>query len=501
MNAASRIVGLIAWHAERHALGWPRGQDGEALLTRTVTKLQECAVDRVIIVGPGALPDIEGVTHHETTLDLFDTHHTMQIAARKFSPRVWRGGVAGATCYDEVIHPTAMVEALETHRATAALIVGPDWCEIDPTLCDQVIARHLNQPDDFRMVFTQAPAGRCGVLVATDLLAELRDNQTSIGMMLDYNPRMPQGDPIARDMCVQISAAQRSQPRCTHDAPRWCEKSDLPQLVEVELTTNSPCTGPITPQHHVPFDREAMSLESAERLFEQLAVEPDVSVILGGLGDALAHPQWQLVVQAAHDAGVWGIALRTDLLVEQAELEQILALPLDAVIVNINADQAETYAKLMGRDALDQVRSNIEWLLKNRRNAHRPGLPWVVPTMIKTQDNVEELESFFDRWMFFCGQALVNAPTTGGGLMEDQAVLNMAPPRRFACRQLALRMSVLSNGTVARCDQDWLGRAAVGHVNDTNVVDLWSQLQSIAQQHEVGQYEDICTNCREWHRP
>ncbi len=505
MSDSRRVVGLIPFDAERHPLGWPQPPQAADRLQRTIGQLRQCAkLDDIIIAHPDgqAAPSVEGATAHATSRDLFDDRQRAQVSARKFSPAAWRGGIGGATCYDEILCPAAMAETIDARHAHAALVVGCDWCEVDPSLCDAVIDRHLEQPDDHRMTFTQAPPGKCGMLLANTLLAELRDNRASVGLLLDYNPRLPQGDPIARDMCIQIDPQLRRQRRrFTHDAPRWRGESQLPQAVTVELTPTRPCGGPMTPQHHLTLDRSAMSLDTAQRLFAQLAAEPDVSVMLGGLGDALVHPQWADFVEAAHDAGLWGIALRTDLLVDEPTLDRLLGLPLDAVIVNLNADSPEVYAKLMGREALDEARGNLQWLLNHRDGAARRHLPWLVPAMTKTPDNVGELEAFVDRWTYFCGQALVESPSTGCGLIEDQAVIDMAPPRRLACRQLESRMTILSDGTIAGCDQDWLGRAEAGNLNDTTLVAAWAKRQDVHAHHEAGRYAGICAECREWHRP
>lgn len=508
MSRDSRVIGLIPFDPQRHALGYANLPGDEALLRRTVDRLRQCEkLEDIVVVHPaGREPaGIEGATPLAAEGEVYDAPHAVQVAARKLSPAAWRGGLGGATCYDEVLCPTAMCQAMASANATAALIVGADWCEVDVALCDAVLTRHLEQPEEFRMVFTQAPPGKCGIVLSASLLAEMRDNSVSVGAMLDYNPRFPQGDPIARDMCVQIPADLRGAcRRFTATERRWQGPATGPQVVTLELSPARPCTGPITPQHHVTFDRAAMDVATAQRVLAQLAGEVDAAVILGGLGDALEHPQWQAIIAAAREAGVWGVVVRTDLqsAEEPAALGQRLqAAGVDAVIVNLNADEPATYEKLMGPDGLDVARGHIQWLLNHREQAPTPGLPWIVPAMTKTPDNVAELESFVDRWVYFTGTVLVEGPSTGGGLMPDMAVLDMAPPVRCACRQLATRMTILSDGTVARCDQDWQGRAAIGNVNDTALAELWAQLRALRANHEAGAYDGPCAGCRQWHRP
>ncbi|NBB83016.1 MAG: hypothetical protein GVY28_06370, partial [Alphaproteobacteria bacterium] len=335
---------------------------------------------------------------------------------------------------------------------------------------------------------------------------------------LDYNPRKPQADPIARDVCIQIDPELRAPgTRATADAPRWWPaladlgaeadalavvrslrpRDALPQQVTVEITPARPSAGPVTPQHYFQPGREAMSLDVAERLFEQLAGQPDTAVMLGGLGDALLHPQWECLVDAARRAGLWGLGLETDLRADARTLGRLVDLPLDCIVVNVNADEAPTYARLMGEDAHRAVLDNVQWLLAHRRG----GLPWIVPRMIKTVDNVAELEGFVDRWQHVCGVAVVTGPPEGAGRMPDLAVLDMAPPRRVACRQLAHRMTILSNGRAARCDQDWTGEHGVGDATVTPLAELWASVQRIHADHHDQRFDGPCANCRQWYRP
>ncbi|WP_348246604.1 SPASM domain-containing protein, partial [Salmonella enterica] len=62
----------------------------------------------------------------------------------------------------------------------------------------------------------------------------------------------------------------------------------------------------------------------------------------------------------------------------------------------------------------------------------------------------------------YTGHAVIEPACTGCGAMPDLAPVPMTPPRRRPCRQLGRRMTILSDGTVAGCDQDWRGEAAVG---------------------------------------
>lgn len=559
-----RVAALVIVDPVENGLGLPSRFDRQlgpmTVLDWLVQRLNQARhVNAIVLISPDGQPgpsldprvSAEKVTCLSASGPLRPADHGARVAARKWAPAAWRGGLGGLTCYDEQLHAELMVEALDAVEASAGLIVSADWPLVDPALCDAVIERHATHPDELKTTFTQAPPGLCGFLVARTLLADMARDRATLGHLLEYRPAYPQPDPIALHACVQVSPAVRDCPvRLTVDAPRWarivehvvqrvldelpgtCDSADpallaghrllnaesivntarrfardhppdLPQTIAVELTTRRPANGPITPQHHVDLSRDDLTRETACRLFEQFAEQPDTAIMFAGLGDALMHEGWLDMIQAARDAGAWGVGLQTDLQVDQPTLEKLVEAPLDLIVIDLNADTPQTYERLMGGDALDVIRNRIQWLLTHRRTGQGLARPWIVPRMVKTRDNVSELEPFFDRWMHFAGYAVVTGPTIGGGLMPEQAVIDMAPPTRFACRQLARRMTILSSGRVAMCDQDWAGDHAIGRIDDKSISEQWKHLCSIERDHQAGNWDGyaLCCTCRQWHRP
>ncbi len=463
-------------------------------------------------------------------------------SSRAWSLTAWRGGLGGATCYDELLPAAPLARAMKHHDAESALLVGADWPLVDVELCQRVLALHRENVEAMQLTFTQAPPGLAGVAASYSLLTRLAEHGASLGRMLAYNPAHAQADPIGRDVCVQIAPTVRScGQRFTYDTPRGWAVLDalaaklggklnsveaaevvatvaaleqghalprvaLPQQITLELTPRRDVAGPITPQHHVDLSRPDMSLDLALRLVAEMGAVPDVALTLGGLGDAMLHPQWEAIVTTARDAGVLAVNLETDLLGSRDAVARLLDTPVDVISVRMNADTAAVYEKTMGSDKFATLIANMEWLLNTRNKAGRR-LPWIVPRMVKTPQTLPDMETFFDRWMHFTGHAVIEPATPGrgigGDLMPVLSPWRMASPRRGPCRQLGQRMSILADGTVALCDQDWLGRAKLGNATDQTLAEIWRRVAQPANLHAVGAWNqlELCANCEQWHRP
>lgn len=461
-----------------------------------------------------------------------DTAAAALHVARRWSPAAWRGGLGGATVFDELLPATPLAEAMDHCSAKAAILLGADWPLLDPGICSGVLALHLEAPEGMKVTFSQAPPGLAGVATSRDLLHELARNRGSFASILRYNPRVPTPDPIGRDVCFQVAPEVRGcVRRFVYDTPRsaaWIDAlaaqrdpaawdltatvnanpraaEGLPALTLLELTPRRTATGPITPQHHVRLDRGDLPVDLAGRIVKQLGAIGDAVLMLGGLGDALLHPQWDAIVAAARDAGVWSIGVQTDLLCDEPIIDRMLQLPIDVVWVRLNADTPSVYDRVMGVDQFDAVIRRLERLF-NARSAARPrtpGLPWIVPAMVKTADTLADLEGFWNRWMHYAGHAVLEPATCGAGLMPDLSPVPMAPPRRAPCRQLGQRMTILSDGRVALCDQDWQGAAALGDAMREPLDAIWRRVAPAVALHQARQWDDLplCSRCGEWHRP
>ncbi len=470
------------------------------------------------------------------------------IAARKWALANWRGGLGNACCYDEILPTNPLVEALHANHGEAAFIIRCDWCLFDVDYAQEQLAMHLKHPDAYKLTFTQAPPGLSGIATSLTVLEQIAENNGSFAQILGYNPYKPVIDPIGREPNHPIPPSVRDcyrrfiydTPRsvklirdmakhmgesfktaCATDVTNACREveanaprnglSRLPQQVTLELTPRRLVSGYIVPHHHVKFDRPDIELDLARRLLEQLGDEHaggDIALLIGGLGDPLLHAKWEEIIRYAHESGVFSIGVETDLLCEETTLRKLLELPIDLLSMRLNADTGETYRQVMGNDAFGQIVHNMQWLFEERNRRSLAGqscasMPWFVPRLIKTNETLNDLESFFERWARLYAHPVIEPAKSGCGLMPTLTPVPMEPARRRPCRQLKQRMTILSTGQVALCDQDWLGRAVLGDANKQRLIDIWQNVQTIYEQHLDGRYTELplCKNCSEWHRP
>lgn len=484
---------------------------------------------------------------HHTKGSPFGPERAAIAAARLWSDSSWRGGIAGATVYDEVVAPRPMYEAMQRFGVTAAVVVGPDWPLVSVTGddgCDGLIRRHRTRPDLLRVVFNQSPPGLCGVLVERSLMAELAQGgrRATVGWLLAYEPSRPQQDPISKDVCVQIDhVVRRSLVRAVFDTPRnmirmrraiepgLSERGGgvagiepraaiellehqlfdtvpyyTPQHLMVELNTGRQGSGASSPHRLGSVQRPVMTERRFARLVEQVADSRDCVMTLCGAGDPLLHPDVARFVRIAKEGGVRGVHIRTELLSNQAVVESVIEAGADVLSVEIDSDSAQTYRRMHGVDRYTDVVASIERALGARRHLAGAGgsaahaVPWIVPRLQRRVESYEDIDSFFDRWQHLIGTPVIEGPAPFEPSPEHppDPLASARAPSRAMWREMLRRMLVLSDGSVPLSELDLRGDRIFAHVDRGPLLGLWRDLvarrKQIRREHGEG-HQDLRT--------
>lgn len=442
--------------------------EGRSVLSHVVERIDETpGIDAIIVcTGKGQRSRVERALgtryfHHRIIVHEGEGNGAVirdaVRVARRWSRHCWRGGIGGMSIYDEVIHARVMKEALDAAGCAAGLIIGADWILVDPSVetgCGAVVKRFREMPDSQRLAFSQAPPGLSGCVVSTALLGEmsLGLRRGTLGAILSYMPHLPQLDPITKEMCVKLPAALRgSLGRFTFDTRgqrlhirrmmelgawnRWTCPDTIaaaqrlatnqtadPEFVEFELATRA--DGPLC----------CASDRVIDEILDHPALRAGGTLTLGVRGDALDHPMWTEVVARARRGGVEAIHVRTQLTcVRQEQVDALLASGADVISVHLDADCEETSRKVWPNRDWHGVIRNMERLLRAREvrvGVQQLGLPWIVPTLHKQADNVDDLMSFYDRWLFHAGAVAIRSAREIG--ITSDGVLEVETPAAAA---------------------------------------------------------------------
>ena len=492
-----RVAAILHIDFEQGGLGTPRRLDepliaGLSPLAMTVARLLTCRRLKEIVCLTNDEPrlrSILGELHARVVvgpLDLqrFRARINAIGPARRFTPTSWRSGIANLAVFDEALEPASCADIVESRNLDAAIIIGPDWCAIDPALTDALIERHTEHPDGHRITFSQAAPGLCGLLIDRATLRNLADNEhragclATIGAMLGYVPFAPQADPIARSVCINIPSVVRDlQERCIPDSPgdaallsraftdldpMRASAADLshailsrrampalPRHITLELVARRAMQGPWAASLARSFGfapRQPIALEHAQRIIEQLP--PASTLTLHGSGDPLDHPSLAEITAAAHKRGL-ATHLRTALASDT--WDQVLDLQCDVVSIDVLATNAPTYQLLTGMGDYERVKERVETLLQTRNSRAPSSLPspWILPRITRCDAVYEQIEIFYDGWLRACGCAVIDPTPT---IDSNGRIAPLPQPQAARDRISRTTITIRSDGSIVGLD-------------------------------------------------
>ncbi len=476
-----KVIAVVTADFERGALGTrSRLADdlgGGTVVRRTLERVLKCERVASVHLVVDTAQAAAGQAAVEGLAVKLETHHAGDVpwfnyvrSARKWSLDAWRGGLGSTCVFDESLHPWLLEALGRREQADGVVDVPAAAVLLDPRLLDAMIGHYETTADDVRMTFTQSAPGLSAAIYSTPLLGDLVKACHSAGRMMAYNPAQPRRDMIMLPCFYPPETdVRRAFGRCVADTD-------------------------------AAVDRIAACLREC-----RVAGGDDVRVVLGGFGDPLLHPEWPGYVRRCREAGIFAVAVRTPAVtLDKAAIDVLEENQVDVLNVLLDAATPETYRDLHQADHYDRVLANLDALLASHQARQQPQ-PLLACEMIKARATMDEIEPFYDKWIGKVGSAVIVGPSDYAGQFVDRAVMDMAPPTRFACERLFTRALVLADGRVTVCDQDYRGRHAVGSLADSSLAALWTgeTLTATRRSHQAGTYDamPLCRSCREWHRP
>lgn len=513
--------------------------DGVPVLRRCLARLTRAQrIDGVFVVAsptdaPGLAPMIEGLRVLVETAHLQPGPFSELVrAGRWWGLDGWRGGVGSLCVFDEDINLPMLAALVRKHEADAVVCVPAAAALIDPVLTDAMIAHYETLGHELNFTFTQAPPGLAPIILGRRLLEELAPSNEPVGLLLAYNPDRPVADLTGKEACYRAPAAvieaggrllcdtarsvERVRELIEAGADDWTAERTgrhlgeragshalaLPTEIEIELTTKRATAGAslIRPTGDDVPQRGPISLEVIRRIIDGIRNVDDVRIVLGGFGEPLLHPSFSEICRMLRPTAA-ALAVRTYAECDNTDAEDALfETPVEVVEIPLDATTAETYRTVHGVDAFAEVIARVERWLERRVKAGR-ARPLVAPSFAKCIENVNEMEAFFDNWQRRLGMSLITGHSDYAGQRPSHAVTRTDPPARGACRRVRSRMTILADGSVTTCDQDYRGLQVAGRLTELPLSEVWhSAMLERVRRNEIGAMP-LCKACREWHRP
>ena len=261
-----------------------------------------------------------------------------------------------------------------------------------------------------------------------------------------------------------------------------------------------------------------MKLEDFSSLVDKIADFSGEAVLgLSAWGEPLKHPDILKMIEKVLSYKGFSVFLETDgLLVDEkfcTGLGQIVNKAEERtngwqkvmIAVSLDAFTKETYKKMHGitggsgdndlKNAFEKAVNSIKLLCQVLPGA-------VYPQFVRTNDNEEELESFFRYWNEKSnpsgGNQIIQKYDDFAGLLPECKPADLSPIERNVCWHLRRDMTILSNGDVPFC-KEYVLSGLTGNAFKEDLETIWKKRDSVLLEQMNNQYKEKCRDCDEYY--
>jgi radical SAM protein with 4Fe4S-binding SPASM domain len=251
---------------------------------------------------------------------------------------------------------------------------------------------------------------------------------------------------------------------------------------------------------------QLMKSGTFERVIEQAASEGGFVLLPQGFGETMLHARWAELVGSAAERRIRPIVMLTNgTVLDERNIERVLALGIDALVISIDGTTPETYARVRVGGDLRRVEANVLRLIERRGQRRTPK---ICMRIIRMRDTAQEIDAFLTRWRGLLhpeDEVRINEYTDWSGKVDDLSVEGLRDGvGRGPCRMLWRNLSVHADGKVSACCHDSEDELIVGDLElGETLQQVWrgEKLQRLRRLHLEGRLETlpICRTCKAWY--
>ncbi|MDD4679892.1 MAG: radical SAM/SPASM domain-containing protein [Clostridia bacterium] len=196
--------------------------------------------------------------------------------------------------------------------------------------------------------------------------------------------------------------------------------------------------------------------------------------------------------------------------INDEEIFKLVDYKIDSVHISFEGLNRERYCQIRGTDHYDTVTKNLNKLIAYKEEK-RSEKPWIALTYVRTTETDSEIDEYKNTWQdivndihvspqfYYFGRAKIAKEKYS---INSGNIMRRNEEHRVPCRQLWLRLVLLSNGNLVPCSQNVDGELSIGNYEEISIADAWTgeKMAKLRMQHLSGLFNNdcICKDCIDW---
>lgn len=245
-----------------------------------------------------------------------------------------------------------------------------------------------------------------------------------------------------------------------------------------------------------------MNILLYKKIIDEIAeVNPYTRIWLDFYGEPLLQKfKIYYMVQYAKQRGLKNISMNTNGTLLDAEMaEMLLDSQIDFISIDCDGFSKEVYEKIRINGNRDVTYSNIEHLLKRKKEL---GLakPIIEIKTMEMEENKHEIDQIIKYWRERGAWTTTRRLISWAGLVDD--IKPEEKDDRIACGNAVGILAITWDGQAALCVMDVNAENACGDVTKESIKEIWArrnkEFVSKHMEHRFDELPLICRNCTDW---
>lgn len=274
-----------------------------------------------------------------------------------------------------------------------------------------------------------------------------------------------------------------------------------PAYIEIELTGRCDLDCIFCYRTKCKKVRDDMEPDLFKKILQELSsFNLPYSICFGGSGEPMMHKNfYEILDLSLKENGLKNLIIETNGIYADGNFKNFVQTANDKrikTIFNINGMDSQTYKVLHGADYFETVYRNI---LSLKEAVSSKDALYI--QVMKINETEVFLDKYYDFWEKAGITIILQKQNTYLGRIKDRRYSDLTPLERVPCWHLQRDMSILSDGTVPFCKQDFNADAIKGDVHNEDLTSIWKKsLKAFVNDYKkIFPHNPDCGSCDEWY--
>ena len=287
----------------------------------------------------------------------------------------------------------------------------------------------------------------------------------------------------------------RTYRRLWDQNPQNLNPGSFPLHLDIEVTSACNLKCPFCATTYSKFENGYMKWETVKKILDEAGDNGLYACKFNFRGEPLLHKDIGQFISYAKKKGIIDVFFNTNaVLLTEDKAKMLIDSGLDRLTVSFEGFDKTLYEKNRVGATFEEVITNVERLRYLREKACRTKPKIRIQTVLvpELKDRLNEYVSF---WKDRVDQVSYNDMEPSVDTVNKK-IKNIRSS--WICPFPYQRMTVMWDGTLTACKNDYYGKLAMGNVDSVSIKKCWTDsLDTIRKLHKNGQAHDIeaCTEC------